>query len=102
MRKRREMTQEDESIFERVEDRSAPIADALRDEEMKAALTQAVSRLPENQRRAVTLRYFAGFSIEETAESMQIASGTVKATCFQAIGNLKKFFSEKEGLGNVA
>ena len=101
VRKRREVTQEDESIFENVADTSASFEEVMRDEELKTALTQAVGRLPENQRKAVTLRYFAGLSIEETAESMQIATGTVKATCFQAVGNLKKFFSEKEGLGNA-
>lgn len=101
LRKRRETTQEDTSIFELVADASVSAGEAMLDGELKTALTEAVSRLPDNQRKAVTLRYFAGLSIEETAESMQIASGTVKATCFQAIGNLKKFFSEKEGLGNV-
>lgn len=101
LRKRREVTQEDMSIFETVADTSASMEEMLRDQEMKNALTEAVSRLPENQRKAVTLRYFAGLSVEDTADSMNIATGTVKATCFQAIGNLKKFFSEKEGLGHV-
>lgn len=101
VRRRRERTQEDESIFESVADASAPVGSELLDGELRAALTEAVSRLPENQRRAVTLRYFGGLSVEETAEAMQIADGTVKATCFQAVGNLKKFFAGKEGLGHA-
>lgn len=101
VRRRREIPQEDMNVFESIEDGSVPMEEALRDEELKAALTEAVSQLPPNQRKAVTLRYFAGLSVEETAESMEVASGTVKATCFQAIGNLKKFFSNREGLGNA-
>lgn len=102
VRKRRELPQEDMSIFESIEDGTAlSMEEALKDEELKAALTACVSRLPENQRKAVTLRYFAGLSVEETAKAMEIAAGTVKATCFQAVGNLKKYFSEKEGLGHV-
>ncbi len=102
LRKRREVLQEDESIFEAVAAESASIEDALRDEELRVALTEAVSRLPENQRKAVTLRYFTGLSVEETAQTMDIAAGTVKATCFQAVANLKKFFSKREELGNAA
>ncbi len=101
VRRRRETTQEDMSIFESVEDGSVPMEQLMRDEELKTALTEAVSQLPPNQRKAVTLRYFAGLSVEDTAASMEVASGTVKATCFQAIGNLKKFFSNREGLGNA-
>jgi RNA polymerase sigma-70 factor (ECF subfamily) len=101
VRRRRELPQEDMSVFESIEDGAASIEEALKDEELKAALTACVSRLPENQRKAVTLRYFAGLSVEETAKAMEIATGTVKATCFQAVGNLKKFFSEREGLGHA-
>jgi RNA polymerase sigma-70 factor, ECF subfamily len=48
--------------------------------------------LPERQRETVMLRFFEELSVEETAEAMQCAPGTVKATLHQALRSLKKKF----------
>lgn len=49
----------------------------------------AVGRLPDRQRRAVVLRYYAGLSVAETAQALGCASGTVKALTHQAIASLR-------------
>ncbi len=46
--------------------------------------------LPPRQREVVTLRYFEGLSVEQSATVMKCAAGTVKATLSQAISNLRK------------
>jgi RNA polymerase sigma-70 factor (ECF subfamily) len=46
--------------------------------------------LPDRQREAVVLRFFEDLSVEETAELMGCATGTVKATVHQALRSLRK------------
>jgi RNA polymerase sigma-70 factor (ECF subfamily) len=41
-------------------------------------LDEAIKRLPQRQRVALCLHYLGGYKVEEVAEMMQIASGTVK------------------------
>lgn len=53
---------------------AAPEVDAL---DLDTAL-QALETLDPQQGRIVELRYFAGLSIEETAEAMGLSTGTVK------------------------
>lgn len=53
------------------------------------AVRAAVAALPRRQREALVLRYFAGFSVAETAEAMGRAPGTVKALCHQGIARLR-------------
>jgi RNA polymerase sigma-70 factor, ECF subfamily len=45
----------------------------------RVALTRALARLPEAQRRAVILHYLAGLSISEIAQHCDAAEGTVKS-----------------------
>lgn len=40
-------------------------------------LRQAVERLPRELREVIVLRYFAGLTLEETAESLDVPRGTV-------------------------
>ena len=44
-----------------------------------------LQRLTERQRVAVVLRYYAGFSVQETAEAMGVAQGTVKSLCAKGL-----------------
>lgn len=53
------------------------------------AVRAAVRRLPRRQREAVGLRYFADLSVEQTAEVMGCAAGTVKALTSQAMTSLR-------------
>jgi RNA polymerase sigma-70 factor, ECF subfamily len=55
-----------------------------------AALRDVLASLPARQREAVTLRYFQELSVHDAAEAMACAEGTVKATLFAALRNLKQ------------
>ena len=46
--------------------------------EAQAAINQALSRLPEEQRRAIAMAYFDGLSQSEIATALQMPLGTVK------------------------
>ena len=54
------------------------------------ALRDAVAQLPHRQRAALILRYWGDFSVEDTAEAMRCATGTVKALTHQAIATLRR------------
>lgn len=57
--------------------------------EERQSLNWAISQLPDRQREAVVLRYFESLSVSETAEVMQVAVGTVKASLNQALKKLR-------------
>ncbi len=63
-----------------------------RNEDLKR-LAASMKRLTDRQREAVTLRFFEDLSVAETAEAMQVAPGTVKATVAQAIEKMKGHWS---------
>jgi RNA polymerase sigma-70 factor (sigma-E family) len=54
------------------------------------AVRQAVAALPERQRRALVLRYYAQRSVEEAAADMGCAEGTVKSLTSKAIASLRR------------
>lgn len=54
------------------------------------AVRRAVSELPERQRRALVLRYYADLSVSDAASAMGCAEGTVKALTAQAIAGLRR------------
>jgi len=64
------------------------------DNEHAQRLRDVVSRLPQRQREAIVLRYFEQLSLADTADVMQCAVGTVKATAAQALRNLRKQWSD--------
>ncbi len=55
-----------------------------------ARLREALSELPERQREALALRFFEDLSVEQTADAMKCAEGTVKATVHQALRALRE------------
>jgi RNA polymerase sigma factor (sigma-70 family) len=61
------------------------------------AVRQAVAGLPRRQKTALTLRYFAGFSVRETAGIMDCPEGTVKILTHRAIATLRGL-PETQGL----
>lgn len=56
----------------------------LEAQELKAVVEQAIDRLPEDLRTAVTLREFEGLSYEDIAEVMECPVGTVRSRIFRA------------------
>jgi RNA polymerase sigma factor (sigma-70 family) len=61
------------------------------DPDAAAGLTvqRAVALLPDRQREAIALRYYADLSVRDTAAVMGCAEGTVRALTSQAISGLK-------------
>jgi RNA polymerase sigma-70 factor (ECF subfamily) len=53
------------------------------------ALWEAVQRLDETGRQVVYLRYFLELSVEETAEVLGVAAGTVKSRLHRALARLR-------------
>lgn len=67
----------------------SPGEEAERAEE-RANLQNVLEELPMRQREAVVLRFFEELSTEQTADVMQCAIGTVKATLHQALRTLRE------------
>jgi len=94
-----------ESRFRSVEDQfeepKAATGDAhhaLALNEVTGQMGQALSQLSDRQRGMVIMKYYEGFSVKEISEVFDCAVGTVKATLFQAIRNLR---SHLERMGVV-
>ena len=62
-------------------------------------LTDALGQLPERQRLAIVLRFYADLSVEDTARVMGCAEGTVKATVHTALQRLRIQLVEEEVRG---
>jgi RNA polymerase sigma-70 factor (ECF subfamily) len=58
--------------------------------ENESLVRSLLDELPDRQREAVVLRFFEELSVEETAQAMGCAEGTVKATIHQALRALRK------------
>jgi RNA polymerase sigma-70 factor, ECF subfamily len=73
-----------------------PVVDTTASVATRVALRDAVLALPQRQREAVVLRYFADLSIDDTAAAMRCAPGTVKSTVAAALRALRIEFDEDE------
>ena len=67
-----------------------PVADDRADDAQAVAVREALSTLPPRQRTALILRYYLDQSVDEAADVMQCAPGTVKAATHQAIASLRR------------
>lgn len=72
----------------------SPEAETL-ENERRAELLDAVSRLDERDRLILAYRYFLGLSEEETAAALGCARGTVKSRLSRALGRLRKKMSHQ-------
>jgi RNA polymerase sigma-70 factor (ECF subfamily) len=61
-------------------------------------VSSVVAALPPRQRIAIVLRYHAGLSLEEVAQAMGCAVGTVKATLHAALGRLRVDLASEDEL----
>jgi RNA polymerase sigma-70 factor, ECF subfamily len=83
-------------------DRRVPAAAALVEEtspeprEGHSALREAIARLPERQRLAVFLRYFADLDQASVAQALRVRPGTVAATLHGARETLRQSLEEVE------
>lgn len=73
---------------------SSPEAEALLSEEHREVL-DAIRRLPDRQREALVLRFYAGLGEEDIARSMGISRGTVKSTTSRALAALRRTLGDQ-------
>ncbi len=59
-------------------------------------LRDAIARLPQELRAVVILRFFTGYTLAQTAESLQIPQGTTVTRQRRALALLKLELSEEE------
>jgi RNA polymerase sigma-70 factor (ECF subfamily) len=64
--------------------------DPMARREIQLVVTDALARLPEDQRAAVLLVDVEGFSVEEAAATLGVPEGTVKSRCFRGRAKLAK------------
>lgn len=69
------------------------------DAEDRIELLAELRRLPQMQRRTVVLRYWLGFSVEETARELGITEGTVKSHASRGLATLRQRLGEEVGAG---
>jgi RNA polymerase sigma-70 factor, ECF subfamily len=74
--------------LELVEANSGPVSTDL------GAVTRAVAQLPERQRLALFLRYYADLDYESIATALDISRGTVGATLNAAHASLRRLLQE--------
>ena len=79
------------SVSERIADHRPSPEDECRKSELRARLTHWHSRLSPTLRRTSQLRNIDGLSIRETAKTLRVPSGTVKARSARARKKLSEF-----------
>ncbi|WP_246128044.1 SigE family RNA polymerase sigma factor [Amycolatopsis rhizosphaerae] len=62
----------------------------------RTAIRQALAGLPRRQREVVVLRFFADLSVADTAETLGMSEGTVKAHTNRALARLRQELGEPE------
>lgn len=68
--------------------------DMLANAEISYDLRMAITQLPQRQRQVIELRYLREFTVEETAEILNIAEGTVGPTTTAALRRLRLIMTE--------
>lgn len=85
---------ESEEEESRPEDKvPSPYTDArgeLMNQELGAAIREAMETLPVQQKSAFALRYLEGLSLAEIAEALKLSEGAVKAHLWQAAQKMQK------------
>jgi RNA polymerase sigma-70 factor (ECF subfamily) len=74
-------------------EQQAPVPDTHHSTDHKMDIKKALSTLPPEQRNALVLRYYEGYTEKETASIMKCPVGTVKTRVFQALRKLKEVFT---------
>ena len=84
------LSEEDAGVLERREENSGNLLEVERYSE----LYHFIGKLKENQRLAVILYYYEGYSVKEIASIMEVTQGTVKSRLGRARKILKQYLEE--------
>lgn len=58
-------------------------------------LAEALAKLPVDQRNVLVLRYYLDWSIEATAEALEVSAGTIKSRTNRALNELNRLLGER-------
>ena len=89
---KRKMRESVDQPDQRSESSTAPDLEAL---DRRARLFRAVDKLPEDQRRVISMRFAGEKSIREIADELGRSEGAVKQLQFRALENLRNRLNEK-------
>lgn len=88
---------EEKNLTDTIPDPRAGAAADLAHKETGERIRRSMDRLPERQRTAFVFRYLEGLSLEETAESMQLSVGAVKAHLWHAVHKMRRTLGDLIG-----
>ncbi len=89
-----------ESVRERAAIETSDIADEAQRSADASSVAQLIYQLPAEQRQAIEMAYFQGYTQSEIAESVGIPLGTVKGRLRLAMGTLRQLFG-LNGAGGI-
>jgi len=77
-----------DEIFEVADTRPSP--EELVDKKLRARqVVKAISGLPEDMKSVVTLRFFQGYSVRDTAKALELTEANVRVIQYRALKKLK-------------
>ena len=71
------------------------------DDDLRLALLATIDRLAPRMRAAVVLRYYADFSVRETADALGTSENTVKTQLREALAHLRRALDEPALIGEA-
>lgn len=93
-RLRRQYRRPTESLSETMPDENDNVQDQVDIREQTRSFHLAFAKLTPEQQHVLTLRFGLGYSLEETAESLNKKSNTIKGLQFRALASLQRFIGE--------
>ena len=87
---------EQNDIFETIPSQDKSQKEILEDNERKTLIEQSIQELPEKEKNVFILRYIHEMSLDEIAEVLDIALGTVKAHIAHASEKMKKMLERQK------
>lgn len=76
-------------------DHTASVEDRTTQRWQAHTLRRAVQRLSEHDQQVIYLRYFLDMSVEETAQVLEVASGTIKSRLHRALDRLQAVIEQE-------
>jgi RNA polymerase sigma-70 factor (ECF subfamily) len=96
---RREERRRAESLEERAEAAGAATDEAVWLRYERERVQKALGTLPDQQREALELAYYGGFTQSELAERLGQPIGTIKSRMFTGLSRLRDLLAEPEAEG---